>query len=87
MMTIGEVIQVANPDATQTDMENIVWSRTPYPFDKLSVKELYKESARFFRAKNNGIRLCDFCDNAAMIGDIVCERCDSLLKNGALAER
>ena len=86
-MTIAEIVSTVNPNATKEDMEYIVWTRTPFPFGILSVKILYEETSRYFRAKKNNIRLCDFCDNIAMSGDIVCKKCDNLLKNGALAER
>ncbi len=86
-MNVIDIVHVVNPKASQDDVEEIVWSRTPYPFGMPSAKSFYKEVTRFYRAKKNGIRLCDFCNNIAMTGDIVCNKCDNLLKNGALAER
>jgi len=73
--TIGDVISAGFPNATHDDMEDILWGRTPFPFTKVTAKELYKVSFQFYRASKNGLRLCDFCNDVALPNDTLCHRC------------
>jgi hypothetical protein len=67
-MTAADCIRAAIPGADDALCEHIVWGRTPFPFTKLSVRDLYRAASRFKRAQDHGLRLCDWCDNIAADG-------------------
>lgn len=79
-MRIDQVIRAAIPDATADLCEHILWERTPYPFAKLTARDIYRAASRFKRATTNGRRLCDWCDNLAVDG-YCCISCAAALKN------
>ena len=85
-MTAYDVVRNAIPDATDDLCEFIIWARTGYPsFWKTDnpVKEIYQAANRWARAKQNGRRLCEYCDTgtnlgmefSVVVGDDICERC------------
>jgi hypothetical protein len=72
------VIKAAIPDATDIEMEHIVWGRTPYPFAEVTPKSLYKAASAYKRANDHGIQLCDFCHRPAVKHDL-CDVCRAAL--------
>ena len=78
-MLVTEIIRNAIPNASDEVCEHILWGRTPYPVGAITAKELYKSANRFKRAHDNGIRLCEFCDNIAMPDNWVCTSCNRAL--------
>ena len=81
-LTMSDCIRSAIPDASSDLCDHIIWSRTPYPFAKLSAKELYKAASGYQRASASGIILCDMCDRIALKDLWCCERCDRILSSG-----
>ena len=77
MTTIADIIHGAIPDASPDLCEHILWSMTPYPCGAITAKSLYRAASRFKRAKENGIRLCDWCDNQAQEHKYLCQKCES----------
>lgn len=78
-MRIDQVIKAGFPEADTATCEHILWEMTPYPHD-LSAKMLYKAASRAKRAYNNGITLCDLCDNKADQG-FTCAKCERALES------
>jgi len=77
--TILEIVRAAASDADQEFAEHILWSRTPFPFGKVTPKQIYKAASRVRRAAANDIALCDWCDQRAADEDSVCANCRSAL--------
>lgn len=82
-MTPAEIIRAAIPGATDSDVEHVLWGRTPFPFAPLTARSLYRAASRFRRATAHGISLCDFCDRIAQPGDWVCSSCRDALRRAA----
>jgi hypothetical protein len=78
MYSIGDIIKTGFPDASDSDMDYIMWSRTSYPFELIEAKDIYKEASRVYRAKQKGNRLCDFC-NAIARNNGTCSKCNALM--------
>jgi len=79
-MLITEIIRNSIPEANDELCEHILWGRTPYPVGAITTKSLYQAANRYKRARDNGIRLCDFCDKIAMPHKCVCSSCDKALR-------
>lgn len=77
-MTPADCIRAAIPGASDETCQHIVWGRTPFPFKKLTARDFYKAASRLQRASNNGLRLCDWCDNIAVDG-WCCKACNDVL--------
>lgn len=77
-MTFAQIVLAAMPDATEADVEHVLWARTPFPFE-ISARMLYRAASRYKRAAANNIRLCDHCNNPAVSGQWACERCTKAL--------
>lgn len=60
-----QILLKAMPNATDNQIFHIIWSRTSYPFGKVSARDLVKAAYRYQRAFNNGLMLCDHCDRLA----------------------
>lgn len=76
-MTPQQIIRGAIPQADEAICEHILWGRTPFPFAKVTAREIYKAADRFRRAGAHGIHLCEFCDRPAVDG-WNCEKCKAL---------
>ena len=74
-MTFAQIIRAAIPDADAAICDHILWGRTPYPFTKLTARDIYKAAYRFKRASDHGKQLCDFCDNLALPDAWTCKTC------------
>lgn len=93
-MTYAEVILAGYPQADDAMIEHILWERTPYPMGKVTARSLYQAASRIRRATNNGVQLCDFCDNKAadlgaiaLRGAVSGNHCTSLPTRSAHASR
>lgn len=75
-MLYSDVILTGFPNATESDMDEVLFGRTAYPFKAITVKELYRASNRLYRAEKNGRALCSFCDREVPVGHGACESCD-----------
>jgi len=82
---IGAGLHEASPD--DSTINHIVWERTAYPFKRILAKELYRAANRLKRASDNGVMLCDFCDNKAGDEKYICNTCSNALKKGQCHER
>jgi hypothetical protein len=80
------VIKAAIPNCPDSIMDHILWGRTPYPFAKVTPRSLYKAAARFKRAQDHGLELCDFCDRIATHHNLcdVCRTAMDAVRNPAL---
>lgn len=70
-----EIVRAAIPDADESLASHILWGRTPFPFTKVTAKDLYRAASSFARAGANGRRLCDWCHREAEKGEWVCASC------------
>ena len=77
-MNAGQIIRAAIPNASDETCEYVLWERTGYPFKRLTARDLYKAASRMKRAEDNGIVLCDFCDNKAN-ENYICDSCREVL--------
>ena len=75
------IIRAAIPNATEHEIDFILWERTPYPVGVVTPKELYKAASRISRASKNRVRLCELCDNRAELGSYTCSSCSKALSN------
>ena len=75
MTDVREIIRAAIPGATEDFCEYFMWERTPYPFGRISAKNLYKWASSFRRAGENNVPLCDLCENMATNHKYTCNRC------------
>ena len=85
-MNIQQIIKAAIPDADETVCDWILWGRLPYPFAKLTAKDIYKAAHRFKRVDVKGKRLCDLCDKLVECDNWTCDTCKSSLSNAAALE-
>lgn len=75
-MRIEQIIRAAMPEATDADCEHVLWGMTPFPAGAVSARTLYRAASRARRASQNGILLCDWCDNKRSEGrGTLCESC------------
>ena len=72
---IAFVVRCGYPNASDALVEHILWGRTPFPFTKLSLKDVYKDAYSLYRAEKKGIVLCEFCHRIATINGL-CQGCD-----------
>lgn len=79
MKTFEKIIKAAIPNASTEYCDWLLWSRTSYPFGKVTAKNLYKAASRLNRAHKNGLRLCELCDNIAIQESSLCKRCSMIL--------
>ena len=82
-MNIQQIIKAAIPDADETVCDLILWERLPYPFAKLTAKDIYKAAHRFKRVAAKGGRLCDFCEKLVERDNRTCDICKNSLSNAA----
>lgn len=74
-------VQAVVPQATESDLDYILWNRTPFPFAPVSPRDLYRAASGLKRATAKGAKLCDFCHRVS--GDaIACGVCDRALSAG-----
>lgn len=79
MTTAIEVIRAAIPGATEELADHVLWSRTQFPFKRLTAKDIYKAASGYKRAYDRQIDLCDFCDHKVPQGKYTCEKCSAAL--------
>lgn len=79
-MTPADVIRRVIPNADDVICEHILWGRTPFPFVKLTARDLYHAADGFRRASEHGFRLCDHCHTRAMSGKWECKKCAAALR-------
>ena len=73
-MNAEDIIRAAIPDATDGLCDHVLWGRTPFPFGRLSVRDIYKAASSYRRANEHGLVLCDFCHRVVDSGN-VCQTC------------
>jgi hypothetical protein len=78
-MKIYDVIRAAIPDASDQLCDFILWDRTYFPLGAVTPKDLYRAAARWRRAAERGIVLCELCDRIAVTGRWTCKRCEDAL--------
>lgn len=79
-MNALEVVRAAIPNADKGLAETILWCRTPFPVGAVTVRDLYHAAARFRRAEDHGIALCEFCDHKAESASMLCRRCEQIFR-------
>lgn len=79
-MSPADVIRAAMPDATDADCEFVLWERTPFPFERMTARKLYKAASGLVRAGKSGIVLCDLCSRKADFDRFTCKPCAVALK-------
>lgn len=78
MTTYAAVIRAAIPDADESDIDHILWGRTPFPCRSVTARELYRAASGWRRAVAGGKRLCDHCHRLADDNDgWECLRCET----------
>ncbi len=80
MTTAAEIVRAAIPDATEATCEHVLWGMTPFPCGSVFPKQIFRAASRLRRAEANGVRLCDHCDQMAMLGEWLCTGCDAGLR-------
>lgn len=85
-MTVQEIVRLAIPEADDSLCEYVLWDRTAFPFEKVTPLRIYRAAYRLRVAGENGIRLCELCDNEAKPGTWTCKECEDAL-NGARERR
>ena len=81
-MNALEVVRAAIPNADAALAHDILWSRTPFPIGRVSVRELYIAADRVRRAGEHKLRLCEFCDRKAEGQDTLCRICARIFRHG-----
>jgi hypothetical protein len=81
--TAAEIIRAAVPEASDAFCDHVLWGRTPFPFWKVTARDLYRAASRVARAQRNGRVLCDQCDNQAAPGKYLCATCAQALASAA----
>lgn len=74
----SDIIRKAIPAAPPEVVDFVLWERTPFPFARLTARDLYKAASGYRRACEHGIRLCDHCHRPA-VRDYECARCGEAL--------
>lgn len=79
-MTGTDIVRAAITDASDELAEHILWSRTPFPFMRVTARDLYRAASRYRRAGERGRELCDFCDRLVPDGQrFLCDSCSRAL--------
>lgn len=80
MTKASEIVRAAIPDASDDDIEHVLWARTPFPVGQVSPQSLYRAASGWDRAGKHGLQLCDHCHNVVAPGrQFECEACGSAL--------
>lgn len=83
-MTPHDIVKAVFPDADKDLTDHVLWGRTPFPVATVNARSIYKAAHRFKRACDNGIRLCDWCDNIADAGKYTCKSCSVILDSARI---
>jgi len=79
MTSVEQIVRAAIPGASDTDIEHVLWGRTPFPFTKLTPRSLFKAASGWRRACRSSRTLCDHCSNEAVKDGYECVRCREAL--------
>ena len=77
-MNICDIIRKAIPDASDELCEYIALERTAYPFVN-NASMLYHSASSYIRANDNGIKLCELCNNKTE--SKLCDKCNAIIKS------
>lgn len=78
-MTPIDIISKVFPEATEHDLDYVLWNRTPFPFDA-NPRVLFKHADGYRRACANNIVLCELCSRPARREKWTCASCDRALR-------
>ena len=79
-MNAEDIVRAAIPNASEGLVNHMLWGRTPFPFTKVTARDLYKASAGYKRAWDKGNNLCDHCNRIADYNTYTCKTCGEFLK-------
>jgi len=81
-MSPYQIVQTALPDAPGWLVNDVIWSRTPFPIGKVTARQFWKAANGLRRAQEHGLVLCEMCHRVAVPGDYLCGRCrDAMVIN------
>jgi len=80
MTTAAQIVRAACPEASDLEVDHVLWGRTPFPFGKVSPRDLYKAASSITRASRNGLTLCEHCHRIARPGKWDCDLHHNILE-------
>lgn len=78
-MKIADVVKAAIPDASEADIDFVIWERTPFPMTKMNARDIYRAASGWNRAMQKGNRLCGWCERQVSLDEHTCERCRAII--------
>lgn len=73
--TPSDIIRAAIPGASDDVCQHVLWGRTPFPFKKLTARDIYKAASGYIRSARRGTYLCDHCHRIADYDIYECVGC------------